>query len=72
MLNRDWEQAVHELLLGQYDIKFPNTTLLYSNLFKSDLLNHVAENMPGSRMRWIHNHKALYQPRYKDIKDHLT
>lgn len=67
LLNSDWAQAVHELLLGQYDIKFPNTTLLYSNLFKSDLLNHVAENMPGSRMRWIHNHKALYQPRYQGI-----
>jgi len=67
LLNNVWNVSVNDILLGKIDIKSTETSLLFRNLFESNLLNYVAEEMPGSRMRWIHDHKAIYQPRYSGI-----
>ena len=68
LLNKNWENAVHQLMMGNIDVSYRNDDcLMYRNIYGSTLLNYVSNNLKGARIRWIHNHRALYPPRYEGI-----
>lgn len=55
-------------MIGELDIlERSNDCLIYKDLYNSDLLNYVSNEQKGSRIRWIHDHRALYPPRYGGI-----
>lgn len=62
----DWANAVHQVLMGNLETKKRDEDcLLYQSLYNSNLLNYVANFMPGSRINKIGQckHSAIYQPR---------
>jgi hypothetical protein len=67
LLRAEWACAINDVLKGDLVIKQVNASIVFCNLFETDLLKYVAENMPGARMRWIHGHHAIYQPRKEGI-----
>jgi hypothetical protein len=68
LLEQGWENAVHEVLMGELDVPERNEDcLMYRNLYKTDLLNYVANEQIGSRIRWHHGHRTVYPPRYDGI-----
>ena len=68
LLEQGWENAVHEVLMGKLDVSERNEDcLMYRNLYKTDLLNYVANEQVGSRIRWHHGHRTVYPPRYNGI-----
>lgn len=68
LLEQGWENAVHEVLMGELDVPERNEDcLMYRNLYKTDLLNYVANEQVGSRIRWHHGHRTVYPPRYDGI-----
>lgn len=68
LLGQGWENAVHEVLMGELDVSERNEDcLMYKNLYKTDLLNYVANEQVGSRIRWHHGHRTVYPPRYDGI-----
>ena len=68
LLGQGWENAVHEVLMGELDISERNEDcLMYKNLYKTDLLNYVANEQVGSRIRWHHGHRTVYPPQYDGI-----
>ena len=68
LLEQEWENAVHEVLMGELDVPERNEDcLMYRNLYKTDLLNYVANEQVGSRIRWHHGHRTVYPPRYDGI-----
>ena len=68
LLGQGWENAVHEVLMGGLDVSERNEDcLMYKNLYKTDLLNYVANEQVGSRIRWHHGHRTVYPPRYNGI-----
>lgn len=65
LLPSDWANAVHQVLMGNLETKKRDKDcLLYQSLYNSNLLNYVANSMPGSRINKIGNCKfsAIYQP----------
>lgn len=65
LLSSDWANAVHQVLMGNLVTKKRDEDcLLYQSLYNSNLLNYVANSMPGSRINKIGNCKfsAIYQP----------
>ena len=68
LLEQGWENAVHEVLMGNLTVTERNEDcLMYRNLYKTDLLNYVANEQVGSRIRWHHGHRTVYPPRYDGI-----
>lgn len=68
LLEKGWENAVHQILIGNLDIEpRENDCLIYRNLYNTNLLNYVANKMVGSRIKWIHDHRAIYPPYYEGI-----
>ena len=68
LLEKGWEKAVHKVLMGELDVPERNEDcLMYRNLYKTDLLNYVANEQVGSRIRWHHGHRTVYPPRYDGI-----
>lgn len=68
LLGQGWENAVHEVLMGELDVSERNEDcLMYKNLYKTDLLNYVANEQVGSRIRWHHGHRTVYPPRHDGI-----
>ena len=66
LLPSDWANAVHQVLMGNLETKKRDEDcLLYQSLYNSNLLNYVANFMPGSRINKIGQcrHSAIYQPR---------
>ena len=66
LLPYDWANAVHQVLMGNLETKKRDEDcLLYQSLYNSNLLNYVANSMPGSRINKIGSRKffsAIYQP----------
>ena len=66
LLPSDWANAVHQVLMGNLETKKRDKDcLLYQSLYNSNLLNYVANSMPGSRINKIGSRKffsAIYQP----------
>ena len=59
----DWANAVHQVLMGNLETKKRDEDcLLYQSLYNSNLLNYVANFMPGSRINKIGQcrHSAIY------------
>lgn len=68
LLENGWENAVHQILMGNLDIKLrEGDSLIYKNLYNSNLLVYLAKEMAGSRIKWIHDHRAIYPPYYEGI-----
>lgn len=68
LLEHGWEKAVHEVLMGELDVPERNEDcLMYRDLYKTNLLNYVANEQVGSRIRWLHGHRTVYPPRYDGI-----
>ena len=68
LLEKGWELAVHQILMGNIDIVERNNDLLmYKDIYNTNLLNYIANKQEGSRIKWIHGHRAIYQPRYEGI-----
>ena len=68
LLEKGWENAVHQILMGKLEIILrEGDCLIYKNLYSTNLLNFVANHLQGSRIRWIHDHRALYPPYYDGI-----
>ena len=68
LLEHGWEKAVHKVLMGELDVPERNEDcLMYRNLYKKNLLNYVANEQIGSRIRWHHGHRTIYPPRYDGI-----
>ena len=68
LLEHGWEKAVHKVLMGELDVPERNEDcLMYRNLYKTNLLNYVANEQIGSRIRWHHGHRTVYPPRYDGI-----
>ncbi len=71
LLNKSWKEAIDAILLGETNIATTSpdeegfNDKLYQDLFKTDLLNYVANHQPDSRMKWIHGNHAIYQ-RYRE------
>ena len=66
LLPSDWTNAVHQVLMGNLETKKRDKDcLLYQSLYNSNLLNYVANFMPGSRINKIGQckHSAIYQLR---------
>jgi hypothetical protein len=58
---RKYHTAVHDILLGNIDIvENDNHEPLHKQLYETELLVFVAENMKGSWIRDIHYHRAIY------------
>lgn len=54
LLSSDWANAVHQVLMGNLVTKKRDEDcLLYQSLYNSNLLNYVANSMPGSRINKI-------------------
>lgn len=54
--------------MGNLDIKLrEGDSLIYKNLYNSNLLVYLAKEMAGSRIKWIHDHRAIYPPYYEGI-----
>lgn len=65
LLSSDWANAVHQVLMGNLETKKRDEDcLLYQSLYNSNLLNYVANSMPGSRINKIGRCKfsAIYLP----------
>lgn len=65
LLSSDWANAVHQVLMGNLETKKRDKDcLLYQSLYNSNLLNYVANFMPGSRINKIGRCKfsAIYLP----------
>ena len=65
LLPSDWANAVHQVLMGNLETKKRDKDcLLYQSLYNSNLLNYVANFMPGSRINKIGRCKfsAIYLP----------
>lgn len=68
LLEHGWEKSVHEILNGKLSVAERSTDcLMYKNLYKTDLLDYVANYQTGSRIRWHHGHRTIYPPRYDGI-----
>lgn len=68
LLEQGWEKAVHEILMGNLTVTERNEDcLMYRDLYMTDLLNYVANEQIGSRIRWHHGHRTVYPPRYDGI-----
>ena len=68
LLENGWENAVHQIFMGNLDIKpREGDSLIYKNLYNSNLLVYLAKEMAGSRIRRIHDHRAIYPPYYEGI-----
>lgn len=68
LLEDGWEKAVHQLLMGNLVISSrEGDCLIYKNLYGTNLLNYVSNDLQGSRIRWIHGHRAIYPPYYEGI-----
>ncbi len=68
LLNSDWAYAVHKILTRELDVTVgEGDPLLYRALYSSSLIEYVANHLPGSRIRWIHGHRAIYQPYYEGL-----
>lgn len=68
LLEHGWEKSVHEILKGSLSVGERSTDcLMYKNLYKTDLLDYVANYQTGSRIRWHHGHRTIYPPRYDGI-----
>lgn len=68
LLNKEWAYAVHMILTRQLDVNVRDgDALLYKSLYASSLIEYVANQLPGSRIRWIHGHRAIYQPYYEGV-----
>lgn len=68
LLNKEWAYAVHKILTRQLDVNVRDgDALLYKSLYASSLIEYVANQLPGSRIRWIHGHRAIYQPYYEGV-----
>lgn len=68
LLNSAWAKAVHKILTGNLEVtEREGDPLLYKTLYSSSLIEYVANHLPGSRIRWIHGHRAIYQPYYEGI-----
>ena len=67
LLEHGWENAVDEIMMGNLTITARDDCLIYKNLYMTNLLDYVANAQKGSRIRWIHNHRALYQERKQGI-----
>ncbi len=68
LMAEGFENAVHNIMIGHLDIKERrDDCLMYKNLYLTNLLDYVANVQVGSRIRWIHGHRAIYPPRYEGI-----
>lgn len=68
LLEHGWKKSVHEILIGNLSVEERNDDcLMYKNLYKTDLLDYVANYQTGSRIRWHHGHRTIYPPRYDGI-----
>lgn len=68
LLEHGWEKAVHEILMEKLTIvERDNDCLIYKNLYLTELLDYVANEQIGSRIRWIYDHRAIYPPYYNGI-----
>ena len=68
LLEQGWEKAVHEILIGNLNVIERNDDcLMYKNLYRTRLLDYIANEQVGSRIRWIHGHRAIYPPRYEGV-----
>ena len=68
LLEKGWENAVHQIMMGKLEIiPREGDSLIYKNLYSTNLLNYVSNHLQGSRIRWIHDHRALYPPYYDGI-----
>ena len=68
LLEDGWGKAVHQILMGNLKISSrEGDCLIYKDLYNTDLLNYVSNNLQGSRIRWIHGHRAIYPPYYEGI-----
>lgn len=68
LLEHGWEKSVHEILKGNLSVEERSKDcLMYKNLYKTDLLDYVANYQTGSRIRWHHGHRTIYPPRYDGI-----
>ena len=68
LLEHGWEKAVHEILMEKLTIvERDNDCLIYKNLYLTELLDYVANEQIGSRIRGIYDHRAIYPPYYNGI-----
>lgn len=68
LLEDGWKEAVHQILMGNLKISpREGDCLIYKNLYNTNLLNYVSNYLQGSRIRWIHGHRAIYPPYYEGI-----
>jgi len=68
LLVKGWASALHQLMMGHLEIEpRDGDCLMYRNLYSTNLLNFVANHLTGSRIRWIHGHRAIYPPYYDGI-----
>lgn len=68
LLGEGWEKAVHNILMGNLSLnQREEDCLMYKNLYQTELLDYVANKQEDSRIRWIHDHRAVYPPRYEGI-----
>ncbi len=68
LTDKAWKSAVHQVLSGNLRIKKrEHDCLLYQSLYDGNLVNYVSCKLKGSRIRWIHGHRAIYPPRYEGV-----
>ncbi len=68
LTSRSWSDAVHSILIGDLTINVrEEDTLLYKSLYNTNLICYIANYQEGSRIRWIHGHRAIYPPRYEGL-----
>lgn len=67
LLEDGWENAVHEILLGNLEISDrEGDCLIYRALYSTYLLDYVSKYLLNSRINWIHGHRAIYPPNCYD------
>lgn len=68
LLAKEWSSALHQLMMGNLEIKpRESDCLIYRDLYSTNLLNFVSNHLVGARIRWIHGHRAIYPPYYEGI-----
>lgn len=74
LLNKKWAKAVHKILFDEIPdlTEREGDSILYKSLYSSNLLNYVANELKnnkeeGSRIKWAHNHLAIYPPHKEGI-----
>ena len=68
LLSDDWTKAVHKILLDNLTIVVrEQDDEIYKTLYNTKLLDYVVDKKVGSRIKWIHGRRAIYQPRYEGI-----